>query len=238
MTQPVTATPTPVFDDDGIQLYAGDCRDLAPLVCPQPAVIVTDPPYGTGEGGYLTGSLESVTVRHRILGDDDTGTRDDLLSLYPHTPAVVFGSPLRPPPARALQALVYRKAPGSGAIAARAGWRRDIELVYLCGSNDDWPQGPPARSAVIETRARSQGNPWGVAARYGHPHAKPLDVLAEVIATCPPGLILDPFAGSATTLLAARMVGRPAIGIELDPAHIATARRNLAQAVIDFGDTP
>jgi DNA modification methylase len=47
---------------------------------------------------------------------------------------------------------------------------------------------------------------------------------------CPPGgLVLDPFAGSGTTGLAARSNGRRSILIEIDPAHAEEARRRVAQ---------
>jgi site-specific DNA-methyltransferase (adenine-specific) len=46
-------------------------------------------------------------------------------------------------------------------------------------------------------------------------------------ATPPGGSVLDPFAGSGTTLLAAAACGRSAVGVELDPRYAALARRRL-----------
>jgi len=45
----------------------------------------------------------------------------------------------------------------------------------------------------------------------------------------PGGLILDPFAGSGSTLLAAKMLGHPYLGIELDAEYHAIAGRRLGQ---------
>jgi hypothetical protein len=46
----------------------------------------------------------------------------------------------------------------------------------------------------------------------------------------PPGLVLDPFTGSGSSLLAAKMLGRGYLGIELDAKYHAIAQRNLPHA--------
>jgi DNA modification methylase len=48
-----------------------------------------------------------------------------------------------------------------------------------------------------------------------------------------PGLVLDPFAGSGTTLKVARELGRDALGIELEPEFAALARRRAALAPLE-----
>ncbi|MDE6456451.1 MAG: hypothetical protein K2L38_11245 [Dysosmobacter sp.] len=67
-----------------------------------------------------------------------------------------------------------------------------------------------------------------------HPTEKPVGLLASLITsvTKPGDLILDPFAGSGSTLVAARKTGRRYIGMELDEQHFETARRRVEEAVV------
>jgi site-specific DNA-methyltransferase (adenine-specific) len=62
-----------------------------------------------------------------------------------------------------------------------------------------------------------------------HPTQKPLCVLTPLIESFsrPAGLVLDPFYGLGSTLLAAKLAGRRFLGIQLDPGYCAIARRRL-----------
>jgi len=70
---------------------------------------------------------------------------------------------------------------------------------------------------------------WAYTGNRLHPTQKPLTVLQPLIESfCPSGgLVLDPFCGSGSSLVAARSVGREWLGIELDPVHCEAARRRL-----------
>ena len=66
-----------------------------------------------------------------------------------------------------------------------------------------------------------------------HPTEKPVGLLASLITsvTKPGDLILDPFAGSGSTLVAAKKTGRRFIGIELDDKYFEKAQRRIEEAV-------
>jgi site-specific DNA-methyltransferase (adenine-specific) len=140
----------------------------------------------------------------------------------------VFGDFLSVP-VGAKQVLVYDKGMSAGFMGSLGGFRRNAEAVYLMGSG--WPTGLGGRSCVLTT-PMTGGN---LTRRYGHPHAKPVDVLETLIAACPPGTIADPFCGSGSTLVAARNQGRRAIGVEVDERYAEAAARRLSQASLFAG---
>jgi len=224
---------TPYYADDLVTLWLGDCRTVTEWLAAD--VLVTDPPYGRGAAGIhhdngTVGRQYVSAVGRRvdgpIAGDDDTVVRDDALRLWGDRPAAVFAD-LRIPVPGSMQVAVYRKPPDAGARST-AGFRRDAEAIHLL----NLPAGYGGRSSIITTGARSQGNPSACAARYQHPHAKPVDVMETLIEACPVGTIADPFAGSGSTLVAARNLGRKAIGVEVDERYAERAARRLSQMTL------
>ena len=213
----------PYYADDTVTLYHGDCREIAEWLAAD--VLVTDPPYGIGWKRSANHSRGSA-AHAGIQGDADTSTRDSVLTMWGTRPAVVFGSFYAPQPAHLRHVLVYRKPPDSGVVGSTTGYRRDVEPVYLTGP---WPARPVARSSVIASNAQGIGH---LASRYGHPHAKPVDLLETLIAACPPGVIADPFAGSGSTLIAARNQGRQAIGVEFEERYCETIAKRLDQLTL------
>ena len=69
--------------------------------------------------------------------------------------------------------------------------------------------------------------------RVGYPTQKPMLLLERIITlvTSPGDLVLDPFCGSGTTLLAAEFLGRNSMGIDVSPAAVELMRQRLAQPV-------
>jgi len=215
----------PYYADDLVQLFLGDCRTVAGWLTAD--VLVTDPPYGRGwRQGLLPGHTRTAGG---IAGDEDTGIRDAALALWGDRMAVAFGDLMLSPPSGTRQVLVYRKPRLSGMTGTTAGWQRNAEAIYLLGP---WPSGWGGRDSIVSTGSQAASGANGMARRYGHPHAKPVDVMETLISACPPGVIADPFAGSGSTLVAARNLGRQAIGVEIDEAYCEKAALRLSQAVL------
>jgi site-specific DNA-methyltransferase (adenine-specific) len=66
---------------------------------------------------------------------------------------------------------------------------------------------------------------WSYTGNRLHPTQKPVSILKPLIESfsAPGAVILDPFCGSGSTLAAARSLGRPFVGMELDPVHHRTS---------------
>ena len=222
---------SPYYSDDLVTLYCGKCEEITAWL--EADVLVTDPPYGIGWSKGTWDASHNPAGHDGIKGDDDTGLRDSALAAWgADRPALVFGSLRATYPAGWQRMLVFRKPTvGSGLFGNRMPWLTNWEPVFALGK---WPDQTPGLDAVISTRAPSASGYSGYVTRYGHPHAKPLDVLETLIQACPPGTIADPFAGSGSTLVAARNLGRPAIGIELEEKYCERAARRLSQMTLDM----
>lgn len=220
------------YSDEFVTLYHGDCMDN--LAWLDADVLVTDPPYGIAwsKGGGLKNSRGQGNPRPMtgIANDGDTAARDKALEAWGDRPGIVFGDLLRPVPARTRQALIYRKPADAGIRATTAGHRRDVEGIYLVGP---WDHGIGGKSAVLTTNANVIAGLSGPAARYGHSHSKPIDLM-EYLVGLAPGVIADPFAGSGSTLVAARNLGRRAIGVELEEKYCEIIASRLSQGALDL----
>jgi hypothetical protein len=113
-------------------------------------------------------------------------------------------------------------------------YRSRHELVFVWKSG----AGPHVNNFELGQHGRSRTNVWeyaGISAmRVGrleelamHPTVKPVALVADAIKDCSRrnGIILDPFLGSGTTVIAAERSGRRARGIEIDPGYVDVAIR-------------
>lgn len=219
------------YEDEQITLYHGDCltehREWLAA-----DVLVTDPPYGIG---YVSNRAKARRGTP-IHGDSTTGVRDAALAKWGTTrPALSFGRWDKPRPAGTKARLVWDKnLMGTGAISSP--WGTSDEEIYLLG---EWPPvkpggraregGTPARSSSV---LRYQALAPGAHDRPDHPTPKPVPLMEHLIGKCPPGTIADPFAGSGGTLIAARNLGRKAIGVELEEKYCEIIANRLAQGAL------
>ena len=219
----------PYFEDDYVTLYHGDCLEVTEWI--KADVLVTDPPYGISWESKITSyrknSPKIQSVIDPIANDDNTQARDLALSLWGERPAIVFGSWRMPRPELTRHRLIWHKK-GQNPGPANLPFMTQDEEIYILGQGF-LSTSPPMRS-VIETnenRAVEVG-------KIGHPTPKPVGLMELLIGRCPPGVIADPFAGSGATLLAARNLGRKAIGVELEAKYCELIAKRLSQQVFSF----
>lgn len=224
----------PYYQDDQVTLYHGDCLEVAEWITAD--VLMTDPPYGIGWGigaTSVTGTGHRTTPSRShagIANDDDTSVRDKAIRLWGSTrPGYVFGSPRIEAPSNTRQTLVWQKPSTSGMFGPVAGFRKDWESIHLIGQ---FPPSPAKRSSVI----RTNGCHIDYLRDAGHPHAKPVALIEYLLTTAPPGRVADPFSGSGTTLVAARNLGRKAVGVELEEKYCELIAKRLDQMVLDFSE--
>lgn len=206
------------YEDEFVQLHHGDCRGIRAWTRAQ--VLVTDPPYGMS---YQSGRKAHLA----ISGDATTVARDEVLALWGDRPALVFGTWKQPRPSDVRQLIVWDKRGGAGFSGdLKMPWADITEEIYVRGSG--WVGGRvPAIYSIPTLPSQS-------AKRPDHPTPKPVGLMEALIEKCPPGVIADPFAGSGSTLIAARNLGRKVIGVELEEKYCELIVKRLSQQAFDF----
>ena len=220
------------YQDEHVTLYHGDCltehREWLDA-----DVLVTDPPYGVKFAHYAMQysngkPVEGRRVANAVSGDSSPAARDEALRVWGKCPALVFGSWRVERPAGTRQRLIWHKA-NSWPGQSPHPWYSSDEEIYVLGSGFT---GKPERTVYVTDELRSGSA--GLAATVGHPTPKPVTLMERLVSKCPPGVIADPFAGSGATLLAARNLGRKAIGVELEERYCEVIARRLDQGVLDL----
>ncbi len=225
----------PYYQDDQVTLYHGDCLEVTEWLAAD--VLVTDPPYGMsfkqGRRFRKDGRSDwtSRWADTQIAGDGDTSARDKALGLWnsarPDRPVLMFGTWKTGAPDGVREVLVWDKVVSTGMGALDIPWRPSWELIYVIGNGFVGRRSHGVIQCSLPTLAPE---------RKMHPTPKPVPLIEALIAKCPPGVVADPFAGSGSTLVAARNMGRKAIGVELEERYCELVAKRLDQMCLDLGD--
>lgn len=215
----------PYYSDDLVTLYHGDCLELFDWL--EADVLVTDPPYGTTKlknnpkGGYGRRGVGGLPPEGFVIANDETTEiRDKALLIWGKKPALIFGSPRMPePPGEWADRLVWnKKRPGMNG----GPWRYLHESIF-----------------VTEGFVRKDNGSFSILSYYPkketkHVHEKPLDLMTHLILRAPEGVIADPFAGTGTTLIAAKNLGIKAIGVEFNESYCNQIAERLEKQVLQL----
>lgn len=219
----------PYYEDDMVTLYHGSCLEITEWVAAD--VLVTDPPYGVSfRSNQRKG--EKLTA---IAGDTDPEIRNRALALWgSERPAIVFGNWRVMPPAGERQRLIWAKFGNVGMGNLAMPWGTSHEDIHVLGDGWDRVATGQKRSGSVITGSGARGGAHGAENATGHPTPKPVPLMENLIQRCPPGVIAEPFAGSGATLVAARNLGRKAIGVELEERYCEGIANRLAQGSLIF----
>lgn len=232
---------TPYYTDDLVTLYHGDALEILPEIPPGSVHhVITDPPYilqagsSSTKGSKTGGWADMMNASHwyaswyRLV----SSTLKETGSLW------TFGN--------------WRSLP----VLQRAAIDSGLPAVSCMIWDKAWigPAGPQQLRSQYELclvlaksqffiRDRSQGDVLTIQASSskptGHPAEKPKSLLRRIIelsGAIAGDLILDPFTGSGTALVAAKELGIRAIGIEAEERWCEVAARRLLQDGLPFGE--
>jgi len=234
------------YEDEFVTLYHGDCREGLPGM-PDKSVgaVITDPPYSnhthentransaaakrhgnrviSGTLGFDSISLEDL---NRVMQELGRITSSWIIATLDYKHA--FRLDAEPPAGlRMLRVGVWVKPnpmPQISGDRPAPGWEA-IAFLHRGDVRPAWNGG--GRAGVWNVRSEQ---------KVGHPTAKPLSMIRDWVElfTKPGDTVLDPYAGSGTTLRAAADTGRRAIGYEIDERYCEIAAKRLSQQAFDF----
>ena len=215
----------PYYQDDWTTLYLGDWNDVVDDLDLGDVVVVTDPPYGTTEVERRNQPGHETRFA-AIAGDHDDQAAADLFRWLPATtPAAIFGANNWP-----------HLLPHKGRWVC---WDKRLtrEADRMLGSAFElaWLNVDHGYDRMIRCLHGGVVNANGHGLARVHPTEKPVPMLRELIGIVGgDGPVFDPFAGSGTTLRAAKDLGRRAIGVEIVEQYADAAARRLGQEVLDL----
>lgn len=233
-----------LFILDGHRIYCGDSTQLesyaAVLECEKAAAIFTDPPWNIPIKGFVSSQHEDFKMGAGEMAPEafaeftsrfseccvevleDEGVMFTCIDW--RSMQLIIGCALEAG-LQLINTAVWNK--GSGGMGGLYRSAHELIPVFCKGKS------PRVNNVELGRHGRDRTNVWSYpgANRRGssasealkhHPTPKPVDMVQEAIidVTNPGEVVLDPFLGSGTTLLAAERSGRFARGIEIDPGYV------------------
>jgi DNA modification methylase len=235
----------PYYRKNGIVIYHGDCLEVLPTL-PKVDLVLADPPY----------DVESHTLQRRVQRGRDA-SRYGRVTAFEQVPFPAMTEQLRDASAALIASLTSAWLLAFCQIEGAPLWRHCFEehsLVYKRTCLWIKPDGMPqfsgdrpgmgyetfvAMHAAGRTRWNGGGrhgvfkfnkrDPGMGGAKNSHPTQKPLALIEHLIELFSNDgqLVLDPFMGSGTTLVAAQNLHRHAIGIEIEEKYCEIAAKRL-----------
>ena len=231
----VHSQPGEVYELGPHRLVCGDCTDPAvwdAVMQGEAAdVVLTDPPYGLGD-------TESTKNNYATYQDTAENLRDLAARWLPvardRSPAVVFTPGVTrqwfyPEPEWVL-CWFY----GAGQLRSPWGFN-SWQPILAYGKDPSLATGNGCRPDAVNMNTPAN------AADIGHPCPKPVKLwiwMVERLTFKPGAIVVDPFGGSGTTIIACAMTGRPARLIELDPRYCDVIRRRWTRYALKHGLEP
>lgn len=223
----------PFYSDELVTLYHGDAREIVPTL-PGGSVTVTDPPYNVGY--HYEGYADNLPVNEYAALLRDAIRLPAVVIHYPEEMFEVSLALGEPPtecvawtynahtPRKWRMAAWFRCKPDFGLVKQPYKNLSDKRIVAKLENGSegcslyDWWHDEQVKNVSEE--------------KTEHPCQIPESVMAKVVRITPAQYVLDPFAGSGTTLLACKNAGIKAIGIELNEQYCKIIARRMAQGVL------
>lgn len=244
--------PAPYYEADGITIYHANAFDVLPTLSDVGAFI-TDPPYSSG-GQYRGDRVRSTVEKYVQTGTiapraEFSGDNRDARSYLAWCSLWLMASHAAARTGAVVALFTdWRQLPITTDALQCGGWvwrgiaawdkteaaRPQSGLCAQC-EYVVWGTNGPNELGVYLPGILRYPSPRGDMKQ--HIAEKPIDVLNWLTRLCPVGqMVVDPFMGSGTTLVAAKNLGRRAIGIEIEERYAEIAARRLEQGVLDFND--
>lgn len=233
---------TPYYEDDLVTLYHGDCLEVLPqLNAGSVHHVVTDPPYILAAGS--SGSSKTKTSGWGDMMNASywfAAWYTEARRVLKHTGSLwTFGN-WRSLPCM-MRAAMDSGLPSTSLLVWDKDWigpagpqqLRSQHEICMCCAMPGFKQPDRSQGDVLRIRA-SSSKPTG------HPAEKPVALLSRVVeltAAARGEVIVDPFAGSGTTAVAAKALGIRTVLIETEERFCETSAQRLSQDVLDLEAT-